>query len=75
MEKKWIPLPSGDYDLELMQNLIGDEGYSYEGTDPAIAKVVQAIKAGYRLANLAEVDRKICDAFDDGFDQGIHALK
>ena len=63
-----------EYDLELVQNLIADEGYSYGGTDPAINKIVNAIKDGYRLANLADVDRRIGDAFNKGFEEGLRAL-
>ena len=63
-----------EYSLELVQNSIADERYSYGGTDPAINEVVQAIKDGYRLANLADVDRRIGDAFTNGFNEGIRAL-
>jgi len=61
--------------LETAQNLIADESFQYGGDSLTVLEIINAIKDGYRLANLAEVDRRIGDAFDKGFDEGIRASR
>lgn len=61
--------------LETAQNIIADESFQYGGNSLTVLEIINAIKDGYRLANLAEVDRRICDAFDKGFEEGLRASK
>ena len=61
--------------LETAQNIIADESFQYGGDSLTVLEIINAIKDGYRLANLAEVDRRICDAFDKGFEEGLRASK
>lgn len=61
--------------LELVQDIIADETFAYRGNSLHIIEIVNAIKSGWRLANLAEVDRRISDAFNQGFEEGIRACK
>ncbi len=60
--------------LETAQNIIADESFQYGGDSLTVLEIINAIKDGYRLANLAEVDRRICDAFDQGFKEGLRAI-
>lgn len=61
--------------LETAQNIIADESFQYGGDSLTVLEIINAIKDGYRLANLAEVDRRIGDAFNKGFEEGIRAAK
>ena len=61
--------------LETAQNIIADESFQYGGDSLTVLEIINAIKDGYRLANLAEVDRRIGDAFDKGFEEGLRASK
>ena len=60
--------------LEVMQNLIADGSFVYDGDSLVISELVNAIKDGWRLANMAEVDRLVGDAFNKGFEEGLRAL-
>lgn len=62
------------HSLEVTQDLIADESFVYMGNSLHIIEIVNAIKAGWRLANLAEVDRRVSDAFDQGFEEGLRAM-
>lgn len=72
-EKKYI-VHDRAHSLEVVQNLIADESFVYRGNSLTIMELVNAIKDGYRLVNLAEVDRRISDAFDQGFKEGLRAM-
>lgn len=61
--------------LETAQNIIADESFQYGGDSLTVLEIINAIKDGYRLANLAEVDRRIGDAFNKGFEEGLRASK
>ena len=61
--------------LETTQNIIADKSFQYGGDSLIVLEIINAIKDGYRLANLAEVDRRISDAFDKGFEEGIRVSK
>ncbi len=60
--------------IETAQNIIADESFQYGGNSLTVLEIINAIKDGYRLANLAEVDRRIGDAFDQGFKEGLRAM-
>lgn len=60
--------------LEVMQNLIADGSFVYDGDSLVITELINAIKDGWRLANMAEVDRLVSDAFNKGFEEGLRAL-
>lgn len=73
-EKKYAINDRQHY-IDIAQNLIADESFTYGGDSLVVMEIVNAIKDGYRLANLAEVDRRISDAFDKGFEEGMRAVK
>lgn len=73
-EKKYTINDRQHY-IDIAQNLIADESFTYGGDSLVVMEIVNAIKDGYRLANLAEVDRRIGDAFDKGFEEGMRAVK
>lgn len=73
-EKKYTINDRQHY-IDIAQNLIADESFTYGGDSLVVMEIVNAIKDGYRLANLAEVDRRIDDAFNKGFEEGIRAVK
>lgn len=72
-EKKYV-VHDRAHSLEVVQNLIADESFVYRGDSLTIMELVNAIKDGYRLANLAEVDRRVSDEFDQGFKEGLRAI-